>query len=160
MKLTQDRVRELFEYHDGQLIRKITAGSFGVKGTIAGTMRPDGKITVGIDGRMVLIHRVIFLWHHGHMPTYIDHKDLNKLNNRIGNLRPATKAENGRNRSKQRNNTSGHKGVTWDKSRSKWTAAIVVNQKRIYLGRFEDLNIAAKAYAEAAVRYHGEFARS
>ena len=108
---------------------------------------------------MFLIHRVIFLWHYGFAPTYIDHIDMDKLNNKIENLRPATKSQNGFNRCKPVHNKSGYKGVSWNKERQKWDAEITFNKQRIRLGRFSDVKRAAQAYAEAAARYHGEFAR-
>lgn len=160
MAMTQSRVRELFDYReDGNLIWKKTTGSFGVKGSVAGTMRPDGKKSVSVDGRMQLLHRVIFLWHHGWLPEYLDHKDTDKLNNRIDNLRPATKSQNGFNRQAPSSNTSGVKGVYWSAERGKWCAEICANKKRIRLGRFDTIEAAKAAYAEAALAHHGGFAR-
>jgi hypothetical protein len=93
------------------------------------------------------------------LPTEdVDHIDGDGLNNRRNNLRVATSAQNGRNRGAQRNNTSGYKGVGWDKSRQKWTAQIKVNGKQKHLGRFDTPEAAHKAYCEAADRLHGKFA--
>jgi len=68
-------------------------------------------------------------------------------------------AENGRNRGRQANNTSGYKGVTWRKDDNCWQAQIQINGKKIYLGRFDNPELAAEAYRQAAKKYHGEFAR-
>jgi hypothetical protein len=87
------------------------------------------------------------------------HKDGNGLNCQDGNLRVCTSSQNGMNRGKQSDNTSGYKGVTWDKSKGKWQASIKVNQKTIFLGRFNNVIEAAKAYDEGAKKYHGAFAR-
>lgn len=89
----------------------------------------------------------------------VDHKDLNGLNNRRGNLRPCTHAQNLANVAKSINNSSGFKGVTWDKATQKWRASIMVNWRYISLGRFLDLEEAARAYDAAALSYYGEFAR-
>jgi hypothetical protein len=86
----------------------------------------------------------------------IDHIDGNGLNNQKNNLRICTRAENGRNRHTI-NNSSGYLGVS--KSGKKWKPTIKVNKKTIYLGYFKDKKDAAKAYNEAAIKYHGEFAR-
>jgi hypothetical protein len=88
----------------------------------------------------------------------IDHKDMDTLNNQFDNLRKCNKAQNGRNRGKQRNNTSGYKGVFWNKNSKKWLAVIRVNRKVINLGSFECKIQAAKAYDRAALLHHGEFA--
>jgi len=90
--------------------------------------------------------------------TEVDHEDHNGLNNQRGNLRVATYQENQRNRRKSHNNTSGYKGVCWNKARRKWAAMIRVNGKLIHLGRFVAIEDAAQAYDAAALRYFGEFA--
>lgn len=89
----------------------------------------------------------------------VDHKDGNGLHNWRNNLRPATSAQNMSNRGKQIDNTSGYKGVTWSKDRSVWIAKIGVNGKSKYLGWFDDTESAARAYNDAALMYHREFAK-
>jgi hypothetical protein len=75
----------------------------------------------------------------------VDHINGNGLDNRRSNLRPATSAENVRNRSGLRaGNTSGFRGVIWEKSRSKWRAQIKVDGRNRYLGRFDDPAEAAR----------------
>lgn len=91
---------------------------------------------------------------------HVDHRDGDGLNNRRSNIRLATIAQNQHNRGPATRNTSGCKGVTWDKQGKKWQAQIEVNRKNIYLGRFLDKLDAAKAYAAAAAKFHGEFART
>jgi hypothetical protein len=88
----------------------------------------------------------------------IDHIDGNGLNNSRSNLRLATDSQNKANRGPQRDNTSGYKGVTWDKGRRRWHAQIKQQYRNIFLGRFTDIVDAAKAYNEAALKYYGEFA--
>lgn len=88
----------------------------------------------------------------------IDHKDQNKLNNRKSNFRFCTQAENLQNRGKQKNNTSGFKGVSWDKARKRWKAQIAYNSKNKFIGRFKDKISAAVAYNTGAIKHHGEFA--
>ncbi len=87
-----------------------------------------------------------------------DHRDGNGLNNQRFNLRVCTRLENGRNRKRQHNNTSGYKGVCWHKIHKKWITTIRLNNKRIYLGYYFCIVKAAKAYDKAACELHGEFA--
>lgn len=89
----------------------------------------------------------------------IDHIDLDGLNNRRSNLRLATTSENSRNTRTRQNNTSGFKGVSWRRDRSRWQVHIRVDGKRLSLGHYVTLEDAASAYAGAAEKYHGEFAR-
>lgn len=89
----------------------------------------------------------------------VDHINRNKLDNRRSNLRPCTRAQNAQNISTHRDKrTSKHKGVTFDKSRSRWSADIMAMGKRLRLGRFDTEEEAASAYRAAAVRLHKEFA--
>lgn len=88
----------------------------------------------------------------------VDHKDLNPLNNQRENLRLATRGQNGSNRRMPSNNTSGYKGVGFDKRRNKWHANIVSKHKNKFLGYFSDPVEAALVYDKAARELHGEFA--
>ena len=87
----------------------------------------------------------------------VDHEDRNGLNCQRYNLRIATKSQNAGNTALSANNTSGYKGVVWDKDRKKWRAQIK-NSKAVNLGRFAMAEEAAKAYDAAAIKYFGEFA--
>ena len=89
---------------------------------------------------------------------YYDHIDKNPFNNRKNNLRPANPNENARNKSLQRNNTSGVSGVSFDKNCNKWIAYITVNNKHKYLGCFANKEDAIKTRLEAEAKYFGEFA--
>lgn len=89
----------------------------------------------------------------------VDHIDLNKLNNRRNNLRICTNAENQRNRVRPANNTSGFKGVYFNKGRNKYASQIRYDNKKKFLGYFTSAIDAAKAYDLAAKRIFGQFAR-
>lgn len=90
----------------------------------------------------------------------LDHIDCNKLNNQKTNLRIATMQQNARNRTKTKKlGYSKFKGVSFNKRKNKWIAAIYINYKRHHLGYFKDEISAAKAYNKAAIQNFGEFAR-
>ena len=89
-----------------------------------------------------------------------DHIDMNGLNNQKSNLRVCTKSQNAMNRGKPNIKTSSKfKGVSWKEKIRKWQAYIKVEQKWKHLGVFKNQIDAAVAYNQAAIKYHGEFAR-
>jgi HNH endonuclease len=89
----------------------------------------------------------------------IDHWDLDRSNNRWGNLREATNAQNAANRRISAANTSGFKGVGWHKTTRKWTAQCKVGGKRYYLGEFRCLATASIIHDVAVVLAYEEYAR-
>jgi hypothetical protein len=106
------------------------------------------------------VHRIAWALYHKRdpYPAIIDHIDQNGLDNTINNLRLSTVSLNLANRGKQRNNTSGYKGVHLHKPNGKWRAQIKVKGKVIKLGYFADIQDAAMAYCAAAIFYFGEHA--
>lgn len=112
--------------------------------------------TVGGDRFLVYMHREIMKTP-DRMDT--DHVDMDRLNNQRKNLRICTRSENKRNRGKQLDNVSGYKGVSWSRIARRWQAQIKIKGKSIHLGYFTDVRKAAHIYDDAALKYHGEFAR-
>jgi hypothetical protein len=105
------------------------------------------------------LHQLICPCEKGLIP---DHKDRNKLNNLTDNLKPATYRENNQNknlleRKTHINNTSGHRGVHYNRLNSRWYARISVGGKRIYLGCFEHIEEAIQARKQAEEKYFGDF---
>jgi hypothetical protein len=90
---------------------------------------------------------------------FVDHIDGDKLNNRRENLRLVTSKQNSRNRRSSKNNTSGYKGVTFLAKRETWLAQIWHQGKNMNLGLYDSPELAARAYNEAALKYHGEHAQ-
>jgi hypothetical protein len=130
------------------------------KGSIAGVVKAgDGSHQIKIDQRGYLAHRLAWLYVHGYWPSNdIDHINGIRDDNRIANLREATRRENLQNTRRRRTNKWG-KGVT-HVSRQSWQARIRVGSARLHLGPFDTPDEEAhRAYCEAAVAYHGEFAR-
>ena len=88
----------------------------------------------------------------------VDHKDGNGLNNQKSNIRLATRSQNRMNRPKQSRNTSGFKGVSWDKTHRVWMAYITLNNVQKNLGYFKSKQEAYQARRKANIEYHNEFA--
>jgi hypothetical protein len=105
-------------------------------------------------------HRVAWALHYGEWPCgEIDHINGIRHDNRICNLRIATGPENSRNLKRRSDNTSGYKGVSKVAATGKWRAYINLNGKQYSLGYYDTAEAAAAAYANAAPKFHGEFAR-
>lgn len=106
-------------------------------------------------------HRVVFAMVNGFWPeAEVDHIDGDRLNNRPQNLRGATRSQNQCNVGVMRSNTSGAKGVSWDRDRKMWRADIMVNYKRKHLGMFETVEEGAQAYKLASAKLHQDFGRA
>jgi len=115
-----------------------------------------GYIVTNLNGRIERLHRFLLMCS-PHDGVEIDHKNRIKYDNRKDNLRICNHSENMKNRDKQINNSSGIKGIWFDKDRNKWCADIQVNYKMVHLGRFNNLDEAIKIRNEADVKYFGEF---
>jgi len=113
------------------------------------------KIIVNGKHTSQRMHRAILGLKRGEIT---DHVNRNGLDNRRCNLRKCTQSQNNRNSRKNRNNTSGYIGVSWNKEKGRWSAYIKCNTKQIHLGYFDDLEQAAQAYDIAALELHGAFA--
>jgi hypothetical protein len=150
------RIFELFDYQDGKLLWRVSRGRIRA-GDEAGAVIPNGRLYVQFDGKKYLVHRVIWFLHHGECPQFLDHIDGNPLNNRIENLRAATKAQNAMNRRVRADSSTGIKGITPKGKR--FGACIYVDGAAKYLGTFDSADLAQAAYAAAANKHFKEFAR-
>lgn len=130
-------------------------------GSVAGREDRDGYLRITVNGRVYFSHRLAWFYVYGEWPSgNIDHIDMNKKNNRIDNLRHANLFENARNKGKLITNKCGYKVVSKNSRCNTWRSTITANKKTIYLGSFKNIEDAAIAYDRAAIRLHGEFART
>jgi len=109
--------------------------------------------------KMLYLHREIAKRAFLPQSKQYDHKDRNGLNNTRQNIRPCTANQNGANTTKSPGKSSRFIGVFWFKAKQKWAVRIRTKEGRKFIGYFDNEVIAARAYNEAAARYHGEFAR-
>ena len=151
---------DFFEYRDGELYWKVSTNSKIKVGKKAGCITSKGYLTIKVNKKPYLAHKIIFSIHYGYIPKEIDHIDLNKLNNKIENLREATREQNQWNRKLQSNNSSGIKGVYWHKRDKSWRVQLRFNKKMNYIGSFKDLELAELVASEARSKYHGNFAKN
>jgi len=157
--ITKDYLHELFEYKDGELFRKITTNNRAKQGARAGSAFRQGYEFIGINNKVYLKHRLIFMMFHGYLPKKIDHIDGNPKNSKIENLREANDAENSYNAKLRKDNTSGCKGVIWHKWAKKWKVTVKAKNTVIYSKYFDDLELADLVAQEARNKYHGNFSR-
>lgn len=129
-------------------------------GDRAGGVGAKGYWMIGISDKRYYAHVLAWFYMTGEKPVMgIDHRDGNGMNNRWRNLRLATKRQNAANAKLPSTNTSGYKGVSWNRKLHKWHVTIRREGKSTYLGLFLSPKAAARAYRDAALRIHGQFVR-
>jgi len=130
------------------------------KGDEAGTILSLGYRSIQVDGVGLLIHRVAWALHYGEWPNGdVDHVNMDKLDNRIVNLRIASRAQNMSNRSHTKRNTLKAKGVELTRT-GRYAVKIWKNYKRYHIGTFDTLDDAKAAYLAKAKELHGAFSRT
>lgn len=111
---------------------------------------------------LMYVHRLLaiaFIPNPNNLPC-VDHRDRDKTNNSISNLRWCTHQENMRNKTKQTGTTSQYNGVSWHKREQHWVAQIKFNYKQIHLGYFDTEEEAALAYNNKSQELFGEYANT
>ena len=159
--ITIERLKHVINYHaeTGAMTWRIRKGKQPA-GKQVGTDKGNGYLQVEIDGKLYLVSRLAWFYVHHAWPTkHIDHIDRNTSNNRINNLREADDQQNGANRTRQKNNKIGIKGVYWSEIHQRWIAQCKGGRRRIV--KYCKTPEAAKdAYAVMAKELHGEFSRT
>ena len=154
-----DVLHRVFSYNDGLLYWKEKTAACVKIGSKVGVESGRGYLIVPFQYKHYYVHRIIFMMQHGYVPHIIDHIDGNRSNNKIENLRPATRSENCRNQKTPKNNTSGYKNVFWHKTSKKWKVALSVDGKLKHIGSFSELEAAKISAHEARIKYHQDFAK-
>lgn len=152
---TADELRAVFNYDPATGVLSRKGGGRG--GCIYGWKMPAGHLQFSYKNKKLLAHRIAWCIHYGQWPaTEIDHANGDGADNRIVNLRLATRSQNCGNTKTRRN---GLKGAYYDKSSGRWLASITKNRRQFHLGRFASEQEAHAAYCRAALETFGEFAR-
>ncbi len=160
--VTSVRLKQVLHYEPETGVFRWITGRNTSK--IAGSPNRRGYIRIqigGRNGREYYAHRLVWLYVHGKWPrNEIDHINGKVNDNRLQNLREATRSQNLGNMSLHKDSTSGLKGVYFHKKDRKWMARICKNHHEIYLGSFDDPIAAHQAYLLAANEIFGKFMRS
>lgn len=158
--IAQNYLKEIFEYKNGNLFWKLQKSNRVKTGDKCGSINSSGYLNAKLDGKKYLIHRLIFLYHHGFLPKIVDHIDNNILNNKIENLREANDSQSASNIKMPKTNSSGIKGISFDKKTKKWHVQLSVNNKKMYFGQYFDKNVAKFVSDTMRYKYHKEFANN
>lgn len=154
--LTVERLKQLLHYdpETGVWTRIKSAGRYPV-GSIVGCVQKHGYHTIKVDKKLYLAHRLVYFYMCGEWPqSEIDHRDLDKTNNKWSNLRCSTRPLNLANQAVRKTNKLGIKGV--HEVRGRFRAL----HKNKHLGYFRTVEEASAAYAKAATAYAKDFARN
>jgi histone acetyltransferase (RNA polymerase elongator complex component) len=152
MKFSKPIFHELFSYDSktGKIFQQQKRPNVKI-GEIAGTITPKGYRYIQAKGRKYPAHHLVWYFETGSFPNlFIDHIDGNKLNNHFSNLREVTTKQNNEHRGKQKNNSTGYKGVTFNKRLEKFIAQIQHNSKQLHIGTFDTALEASQAYEQKA----------
>lgn len=117
----------------------------------------DGRIVIRIDKILYYAHQLAWLYVYGVWPNHLDHKDTNNQHNWIDNLRESTKSQNGMNTKLRKDNSTGYRGVYYNKINKNYNAYININGRRISLGTFITAEDASNVYEQNAIIHFGAF---
>ena len=156
--LSHARLIELLDYNQetGVLTWRQDHSSRARAGGQAGKPRSRGYGGVQIDGVKYPVHKLVIYWYSGLYPYEdVDHRDGDRSNNRLRNLRCAGPLLNAQNRRKpSKNNKTGFLGVAFCKSTRRYRVQILVERKKIHVGRYDTPEAAHAAYLAAKRTYH------
>lgn len=156
-RVSHDRLKEILSYEPstGTFIWLKPSGRRVKVGDVARSKDSAGYFRVMVDNQSYRLHVLAWFYVHGVWPEHeVDHINRCRSDNRIENLRCVTRSQNQQNMWRGNQNTSGYRGVSWHRQAQKWGAKIMVGYKGISLGLYDDVMDAARAYREAAKKYH------
>jgi len=154
-KLSQAELFEILSYDPltGLFTWLVDRKSNKVKGTIAGALK-EGYINISYNGHYYRAHWLAWLYVHGAYPPELDHKNRDKADNRIDNLRESTRSKNAQNRSVNPRNQTGVSGVFQSKRDGKYIVSITVNKVNHHLGTFKNIEDAIEARLTAEKQFN------
>ena len=144
-------------YKDGALYWKRFMGGKAKENSRAGSFHRTGYVHIQLKNKVYKEHRLVFAFFNNYCPEFLDHIDGNRSNNKIENLRPATRGQNNRNSKIPITNTSSIKGVGY--WRGKWRARVDFERKHFFVGYFKTKEDAEVAVKEAREKLHKDFCR-
>ena len=162
--VTQEQLKSQLKYNPdtGEFTRLIPSRRVKVGDVAGGTCKDCGYIFIQVCGVQCRAHRLAYVYMMGDVlasDQEIDHINGVRNDNRWGNLRTATRTQNGINTKTRTDNKSGQKGVSFRKDTGKWNARIYVGGKAVLLGDFANLDCAIAARKAAEPEFHGNFTR-
>ena len=150
--ITQERLKQLVVYNPstGHLICAMNRkGSKNKIGDVLGSKTKSGHVELSLDGRRYFVRRLAFVYMTGEEPKgVVDHINRDPGDNRWANLREVTQVENGHNQNRlPERNSTGYVGV--HRCNGKYRAKVVIGQRQVHLGTYDEPDLAAAAYAAA-----------
>ncbi len=155
--ITQEYLKTRFTYNENTgIVKWLSCRNTTLIGSTVGSLSNDGALTININSKTYLLHRLIWVYVYGHFPDgQIDHKNHCKTDNRISNLRDVTHHDNMKNKSLYKNNRTGHVGVRLTNS-GKYRAAIGIDGVTKHIGVFDtalEASLAREEY-KSKLGYH------
>lgn len=151
-KLNQRLVRKLFRYENGNLFWQVRTNSRIDFENPVGTPHTNGYLKTKIFKQDFYIHRLVYLFHKGLMPDFVDHVNRKRDDNRIENLRECSHSNNHGNREHLG-------GIKFNEKHGNWKARITKNKVHFWIGTFATKAEAVEAYNKTSKKLFGAFAR-
>jgi len=163
MTITHKELMDLIHYdpETGVFTANVKFSKRTLANRVLSNIDSKGYYRVCIKRKDYKLHRLAYFYMTGTMPDkWVDHINGITTDNRWCNLRIVTELQSSHNRKKPSNNTSGIKGVCFNKRIKRWRVKIGVNGKVHELGHFKDIEEAKAVYEAAAIKYFGEYKRA
>jgi len=156
--ITQDELKHKLHYNpDTGIFTWINPIKKTNIGKVAGCTMANGYSYIKINKKLYLSHRLAWIYINGEVTKELDHINNNRSDNKISNLRIASKFQNQCNKKVNKNNIYGIKGITLHSKCNKFQARIGLNNKTIYVGLYDDFFEACCSIISVRNKLHGKF---